>query len=54
MSKIAPVVLVVLAMTTALMASVGVSSPEIDAQSGLAAITLVGSAVVIIRSRARK
>jgi len=54
MNKLASVVLMVLGMTTVLMASAGFSSPEIDAQSGLAAITLIGSAIVIIRSRAKK
>jgi hypothetical protein len=54
MSKLVSVGLVVLGITTACMASAGVHSPEIDANSGLAAVTLVTSAIVIIRGRAKK
>jgi hypothetical protein len=54
MSKLMLVVFMVLGTTTALMASAGFHSPEIDANSGLAALTLVGSAIVIIRGRAKK
>jgi hypothetical protein len=54
MKNVLAVGLLVLGMTSVSMASVGFAVPEIDATTGLAAIALVGGAVMIIRGRLKK
>lgn len=51
MRNLVAVMMLVLGAVSTSLASVGPGTPEIDATTGLAAVTLVGSAILIIRSR---
>jgi hypothetical protein len=51
MSRIVGVISLVLGMATIALASNGGRTPEIDGATGLAAVSLVTSAVLIVRGR---
>ena len=54
MQKILGLILIAVGMSTAALAAGAVSSPEIDATTGIAAVGLLAGAVLVIRSRRKK
>jgi hypothetical protein len=54
MQKLATLLLIGFASAPCLLAGVIVSSPEIDAATGAAAITLLAGSVLVLRARRRK